>query len=242
MKKLVMFIFISTLCLSLTKANNVIGEQFLSVSATSGLSMRMAPGLSAEKIMIIPHGAEVEVILRDENPLEETVEWTKGQWTYVEYDGRRGYVFDGFLTSLPIPNLQFEKVVSDLDLCSPLMSWAEHRFNEVKSVDTIQRNDITKVIKVLADGVILKKYSDDQFFMLEAEIDHIRIMDAYHLLLNMMDKEDMVIFKNNSTFLKDQSFEIEKIRVDIDNPVLIEKIDENRVRITIDNPYQDCSL
>lgn len=237
-----MFIFISTLCLSLTKANNVIGEQFLSVSATSGLSMRMAPGLSAEKIMIIPHGAEVEVILRDENPLEETVEWTKGQWTYVEYDGRRGYVFDGFLTSLPIPNLQFEKVVSDLDLCSPLMSWAEHRFNEVKSVDTIQRNDITKVIKVLADGVILKKYSDDQFFMLEAEIDHIRIMDAYHLLLNMMDKEDMVIFKNNSTFLKDQSFEIEKIRVDIDNPVLIEKIDENRVRITIDNPYQDCSL
>jgi len=242
MKKLVMFLFISSLCLSLTKANNVLGEQYLSVSATSGLSMRTAPGLSAEKIMIIPHGAEVQVILRDKNPLEETVEWTKGQWTYVEYDGRRGYVFDGFLTSLPMPELQFEKVVSDQDLSSPLISWAEHRFNEVRSVDTIQRNDITKVIKVLADGVILKKYSDDQMFKLDVEIDHIRIMDAYHLLLNMMDKGDQKIFKDNSTFLKDQGFDIEKIRVSIDNPVTIEQIDENRVRITIDNPYHACSL
>ena len=242
MKKFVLFLFISCLTLSITKANNVIGSQFLTVSATSGLSMRTAPGLSSDNIMIIPNGAEVEVILRETDPLVETVEWTKGQWTYVKYGERKGYVFDGFLTNLPLPELMFEKVVSDLDLSTPLISWAEHRFNEVKSVDTIIRNDIIKEIKVLANGVILKKYSDQNLFKLKVEIDHIRIMDAYNLLLNMMDKEDRVIFKNNSTFLKMNGAEIDKIKVDIDNPLIIQRLDENRISITVENPHLECGL
>lgn len=242
MKKLVMFLFVSCLFLSLVRGNNVIGEQYLHVCATSGLSLRTAPGLSSDVIMIIPHGEEVEVLLREVDPLVETVEWTKGQWTYVSYLGTEGYVFDGFLTSLPLPELQFEQVVSDLDLSTPLIAWAEYRFNEILPVDTILRDDVIKEVSVLDKGVILSKFSDGHGFRLNVQIDEIRIMDAYNLLLNMMDKSDREIFKSNSKFKKMRGQDIDKIEVNIDNPVIITKHDVDKVTISVINPHSGCGL
>ena len=243
MKKFVLFLFITCLSLSLLKANTPpTGNKSLTVSATSGLSLRMAPGLSAEIITIIPNGSIVDVLECGDDILEETVEWTKGKWEYVHFEGQRGYVFDGFLTNLPLPEFDFEKIVEDMDLSYPLISWAEHRFNEVRSVDTIQRNDITKVVKVLADGVIVKKYSDTYVFRVDVELDNIRIMDAYHLLSNMMDKAERTSFNSASTFIKGNNNDIGKIKIDLEHPVTIEKIDENRVRIKIKNYNEGCSL
>jgi len=242
MRKFVLFLFISCLSLSLIKAHSVTENNFLTVSATSGLSLRFEPGQSADIISVIPFGATVEVIERCEDDLVETIEWTKGTWVYVHYNNRKGYVFDGYLTALPLPEFEFEQVISDMDLIYPLSSWAEHRFNEVTKVDTIIKKDMTKIIKVLAEGVILKEYEDDFVFKTELELDKVRLMDAYHLLLNMMDKYERATFQNKTIFITDENYELSKIKVNLDSPVNISKIDENRIRITINNYEKECRL
>jgi len=242
MRKFVMFLFISCLSLSLVKAHSITETNLLTVSATSGLSLRFEPGQSADIISIIPFGATVEVLERCDDDLVETIEWTKGSWTYVEYNKRRGYVFDGYLTALPLPKFEFEQVIADMDLNYPLTSWAEHRFNEVMKVDTITKKNMTKVIKILADGVILKEYEDDFMFRTELELDGVRLMDAYHLLLNMMDKYERAIFKNKTIFISDENYDLFVIKVNLDSTVKIAKTDDNRVRITINNYEKECSL
>lgn len=242
MKKLVLFLFLSCLSLSLIRAHSISEHTFLTVSANSGLSLRFEPGQQSDVISIIPFGETVEILERCENDLVETIEWTSGSWVYVEYNNRRGYVFDGFLTTLPLPEYAFEKVIDNMDLINPLTSWAEHRFNELTPVDTIVKKDMTKIIKVLSDGIILKEYEDDFVFRTEIEIDGVRIMDGYQLLLNMMNNEERKEFKNHSIFITDNTDNLSQIKINLDSTVNISRINENKIRITINNYEKECSL
>ncbi len=63
--------------------------------ARSGLNVRAAPDLNARIIALIPAG-EIGVALRRESRVF-TIESRKGAWLAVEYDGKRGFVFSGFV-------------------------------------------------------------------------------------------------------------------------------------------------
>ncbi|MFT5916145.1 MAG: hypothetical protein ACJAWV_003277 [Flammeovirgaceae bacterium] len=78
------------------------------VFAPSGLSMREAPNTSSEKIKSIPYGAQLTVLENDKQfgelmALEEFESFTiQGYWKKVVFEQDTGFVFDGYLSDLPV--------------------------------------------------------------------------------------------------------------------------------------------
>lgn len=65
------------------------------VTAPSGLSFRQAPNLKAKLISTVAYQEEVLTCSQTEGPL--TVGDLKGHWRPVMYQGKKGYMFDGYL-------------------------------------------------------------------------------------------------------------------------------------------------
>jgi|GEM_PF-4292998 len=72
------------------------GGGSLWVTAEPGLRMREAPNEKAKKIVTIPYGEEV--IFIEETGDEITVSGATGRWTRIEWNGKTGWVFGGFLS------------------------------------------------------------------------------------------------------------------------------------------------
>jgi len=242
MKKVAMLLFFCSMIISLAKGTNIEQGTILNVSAESGLKMRTTPGLNGKLVQVIPFGESVTVINVDVSSNEQ-IEWVAGNWIEVEYDGLSGYVFDGFLNQLETPRYSFEHTVDDMDLIYPLMAWAEYHYEDISAPDTIYEGTVTKLIQPMTKGTILKKYDDPYLFKIDVELENIRIMDAYQLLHSMLsEKYEKVTYKNNSIFINDNYGEVERIRVNIDNPVEIKKLKNGKVRITVKSYNEGCSL
>jgi Bacterial SH3 domain len=85
----------------------------LNVWATSGLNMRDKPDAKSAKIAVIPYGAKVIVQpnmgVKIPFEIEEFKDFTvKGYWLLVKYGNTEGFVFDGFLSLLPMPTKKKE--------------------------------------------------------------------------------------------------------------------------------------
>jgi hypothetical protein len=77
--------------------------QTLNVLATSGMNLRDAPkGTVLQKI---PYGARVKTLQAKSSANPEIVEGIQGNWVKVDYNGTIGFLFDGFLSTLPAPEL-----------------------------------------------------------------------------------------------------------------------------------------
>ena len=77
--------------------------QLLNVLATSGMNLRDAPkGAVLQKI---PYGARIKTLQAKSTTNPETIEGIQGNWVKVEYNGATGFLFDGFLSTLPAPEL-----------------------------------------------------------------------------------------------------------------------------------------
>jgi hypothetical protein len=73
------------------------------IYASSGLNMRKTPSLEGEKLTKVPYGAAVEVLEDSNPPVTMTYEGLKGKWIYVKFGADKGYVFEGFMGRLPVP-------------------------------------------------------------------------------------------------------------------------------------------
>ena len=72
------------------------------VNATSGLSLRSSTNLRSKKILTLPYGAQVKHLSSPEHTTM-TISGITGDMIEVEYQGARGFVFDGYLTQLAPP-------------------------------------------------------------------------------------------------------------------------------------------
>ena len=83
------------------------GQQ-LNVLATSGMNLRDAPkGAVLQKI---PYGARVKTLQPKSTTNPETIEGIQGNWVKVEYNGTHGFLFDGYLSTIPAPELNSESL------------------------------------------------------------------------------------------------------------------------------------
>lgn len=67
------------------------------VQAAGGLNMRSQPDPAADKILLLPDGAALRILQEDSRTIE--ISGKSGRWTQVEYNGKTGWVFGGFLAS-----------------------------------------------------------------------------------------------------------------------------------------------
>ncbi|MEZ4949436.1 MAG: SH3 domain-containing protein [Saprospiraceae bacterium] len=102
MRVLIWFIIVSCFLFSsnLSAQDFKINDKLL-VCAESGLVLRSEPTLKGEKLGLLKYGSEVMVIDTSAgNPY--VYEDIEGKWLFVEFQEMKGFVFDGFLTRLPL--------------------------------------------------------------------------------------------------------------------------------------------
>lgn len=85
------------------------GEK-VNVWALKGLSLYKQPGTGSAKILTIPYGKSVSVLSSKTDSLKAgqikliniaVSSTVKGYWIKVSYNGKEGYVFDGYLSKMP---------------------------------------------------------------------------------------------------------------------------------------------
>ena len=109
MKFLKLLLLITTINLTAQTSRFKVNET-LNVWAASGLNMRDKPDAKAAKVATIPYGTKVTVQVNIGIKISFEVEEfkgfiVKGYWLLVKYGNTEGFVFDGFLSRLPAPNL-----------------------------------------------------------------------------------------------------------------------------------------
>ncbi len=76
----------------------------LHVLAVSGLNLRATPEPAGKVIATVPYGGRVSVL--EVTAREHLAENIKGRWIRARAGGKEGYVFDGFLSRLPAPDIK----------------------------------------------------------------------------------------------------------------------------------------
>ena len=215
----------------------------LFVVANSGLTLRAEPSLDSEPLIVVEFGSSVEVLNQPDSILSyETINWVKGKWIYVEVDGVSGYMFDGYLSDLPMPIYEFEKCQLDLDLIYPLESWAEVNLG-LEDTKVLEAGLLKKVTDTFIGGEKMVRSQKEDSYKLELYLTEVRLMDAYHLLQSMIDtKSRLETFKDESTFIKNREDELYKVKINLDDPVEVIKLPSGDVKIVIRSDDYVCSL
>ncbi|HEY9195342.1 MAG TPA: hypothetical protein VIM77_03730, partial [Mucilaginibacter sp.] len=96
--------------------NNLIAQKAvpgktLNVWLSEGIALKSAPAEKSKTIVNLPYGTAVKLLKGTEKPTPFSVELSSeafktpyklnGNWVKVEYAGRQGYAFDGFLSAMP---------------------------------------------------------------------------------------------------------------------------------------------
>jgi len=218
------------------------GEQ-LFVVAQSGLSLRAEPGSHNELIKIIPYGEIVQILEPDSTMVTESINWVSGQWVPVHYDGHIGYVFDGYLSPLMLPSYSFEKTQSDLDFIYPLESWVGVHLHAMGGQDTVTTDYYDQVTQVYESGDYMTRMNAGNLYKVKLNLKDVRIMDAYHLLKSMLNnKYEIDHFEKKSLFLADESNDLHRVKIQLDNPIDIRYTDKGDVLITITSQEYECDL
>ncbi len=108
---------------------------YLNVMATNGLNMRSKPETNARIITKVPFGKRVEV--KEKTKVALQLGWIKDQWYHVQFRGREGYIFGGYLSELPTP----QTVTNTTNLPELLVFYCRGAFSSnAKPVSTIEPN------------------------------------------------------------------------------------------------------
>lgn len=239
MKNLILMLVMACSC-SFLFSNLPILQHDPTVIAFSGLKLRAEPNVSGKLLKVIPFGQKVETL----DTLEETytIEWIQGNWTKVKYEGKTGYVFDGFLSPLPIPVNDYELSQSDADISYPLLAWAEKNFKSIAVNDTIESKSHDKLIQYLETGIILTRKENKYAFEVGIDIPNIRLGDAYNLcralLLTQTERE---LFEENTLFITNSDNIVDRVKIDIDAPIEIRRTGDG-VSITVRSYQYICGL
>lgn len=86
-----------------------LSAETLRVFAREGLILRDKPAITGKRLAVIPFGIEVEITKVEEaTPL--SVNGISGSYVKVEYRGRSGFIFNGFLSRMPLPPANISSV------------------------------------------------------------------------------------------------------------------------------------
>jgi len=249
MKKLIILSLLAIIVATIASASNphpfFSNEETVYVTAPSGLTLREAPNLNARIIEIIPFGESIQVLIEESLEMDsQRIDWVDGQWIKVNFEGEEGFVFDGFLSHLPVPLLDFELVDSDLNFTYAFHSWMDYRFTEVLAPDTIQKeNEFVRIVHHFENDQQLIERDDASFYMVDATLTGVRLTDVYHILLSMMpSKINRKYVEEQSIFIEDENGELNQIKLLLPNPVKISKNRNGSINIKLYSNYTGCSL
>lgn len=241
MKNLIALLLILTFSISLNGNNEPVSPTTMHVYAYSGLKLRTQPTLNSEVVKVIPYGDKVTLIAK--SGTHQVIEWMSGEWVKVTHGTDEGFIFEGFISELPIPNYKFEMSQNDLDLTYPLLAWAEYHFDEVKETDTIEKNDSHQIVQHLEKGITLTRKDSQYDFRVMMELSDTKIEDAYNLMKSMLlTKAERLTFENKTIFIHDNEGLMHRIKVNVDYPVEIKRMKNGNIKISVKSYHHGCDI
>lgn len=92
------FILLFFLNLSYLNGQTYSAGDILQINANGGLNLRDMPALQSKILKLLSYGQQVRI---EQLEHQDTIGNLIGNWVKIEVNQEKGYVFDGFLTSLP---------------------------------------------------------------------------------------------------------------------------------------------
>lgn len=85
------------------EAQNSFDTEVYYVMATQGLSLRKAPNLQSDRVLVMHLGAKL-TFTELPNAATDTIDYIPGRMVNVTYNEQKGYAYSGYLTRFYIPN------------------------------------------------------------------------------------------------------------------------------------------
>ena len=228
------FIFISQI-----SANNFVnylqGDQ-LNVFAVSGLKLRTADHMQSEVLTVIPYGETVTVLNHFDLNTAKTqrIDWVEGRWIFVSYGVLEGYVFDGYLSRLPIPDDASQFCDECHELVNPLNNYLDAHFRVQTILDSSPKAEMNFTYEYLLEqSLIVKRRSGESWWGIELEMLNYRMPEALNLLRAMIvSDEDRNEFEESLMFKEDKQSNVKEIQIRLyDQPMVIRMNDRGNVVI-----------
>lgn len=171
----------------------------LFVHAPSGLKLRATP--DGDALVTVPYGSKLKVAEDKFTKITKIVDGLVGGWAKVDFDGKTGYIFDGYLSFLPTPKSYHTEL---LDYCRD--NFTEVTPMLISAIDNCndESEELPKsVVQVFKykDKTIVYTKSEDDFFTDEiVSITGISNEEAYLITIALFSdkiKEADRVYKEN---------------------------------------------
>lgn len=165
----------------------------LNVNARSGLNVRSTPAINGSKVGFLEYGQRVEVISKEYLTKRDTFENLDGGWVEIESEGIRGFVFDGFLTKLPILNYKMNPKNEEKGVCL-FNSMNRYIKNNFVAIDTTnyyngadgEGSHGMKIINLRDHGQFIK-HSYWESFGDEFQIEKVRKVESFLFVKSLFE-------------------------------------------------------
>jgi hypothetical protein len=241
----ILMISIFTEAMTIIPNDTMQADKEVFVYALSGLKLRYEPSFHADVITILEYGEELAILeALSEQDAKLSNDWTKGKWVEVSYlGGIKGYVYDGYLSDLPLPEVDF----STSAITSLLERYAVQKLGYIGTDTTNFHTEMDENFHVrythLLSGNSFMRY--DAFWDSEKaqlELTGVRIMDAYHLVRALLTASgNWDNYSKEIIFKEDVLGDIYEIKTRYSSGIKIRKLSNGNVRITFNHSqYLGC--
>ncbi|MFT5919737.1 MAG: hypothetical protein ACI9FU_001551, partial [Granulosicoccus sp.] len=154
--------------------------------------------------------------------------WIEDEWLNVKFRGRTGYVFGGYLKTIPAPR----KEKTEGELSAALVAYVDQAFpSQSQVVETIE-DDVLHCFQLLSDITIFETEIEGGTRKASLTFDASNVFDAYVLL-------EALIYWNGNTgileslrFVKNKGGQIDKIS-DKEGRISLTMVSPNQVKLSI---------
>jgi hypothetical protein len=206
-------------------------ETILYNMATSGLNLRSQPKSQSRVVTKIPYGTKMKI--QEKTGITGKSGWIEDEWLKVEFRGRTGYVFAGYLSEMKAP----EKMKTSGSLTTALTEFSERAFViERQAVETIEANNL-HCYQPFKGQVELETETENGLTSATLTFPSTDIFDAYVLLEALLYWNDNLALLDALRFVKGKDGEISKIN-DSEGLIRIVLISPNQVQLSLSDQVE----
>lgn len=118
--------------------NITVASDLLYVSAKDGINLREEASTKSQVLKKIPYGMEVQS--KHAEQVKDTINNINGQWIKISYGGYTGFVFDAYLSRLPLPVYELDT----LSECYPYVNIIENYLFKAFSIDPNDKYNVPR--------------------------------------------------------------------------------------------------
>ncbi|MEL6989774.1 MAG: hypothetical protein AAGK97_18345, partial [Bacteroidota bacterium] len=153
-----------------------------------------------------------------------------------------GYVFDGYLSRLPIPDDASQFCDECYELVNPLNNYLDAHFRVQSILGSAPKEETNFTYKYLLEqSLIVKRRSGESWWGIELEMLNYRMPEALNLLRSMLvSEEDKDHFEKSLLFKEDINSNVKEIQIHMyDQPMVIKMNQDGNIVIkalVVDEP------